>query len=324
MMTLDEIQSVVKHELQEFEPYFRRYLQSPVPMLAAIADHTYRTRGKQLRPLLVLLSAKLNGEVGQSAYVGAAMMELLHTATLMHDDVVDEADSRRGRLSVNALFDSKTAVLAGDFLLSRGALVALDYQNTDFLNIAVSAIRHMSEGELLQMDKARRLDRSEELYFDIIRKKTALLLQSCTMIGAHSVGAAPQQVQAMGDYGERLGMAFQLRDDVLDFHSSGLTGKACGNDIREKKITLPLIYALQQVGEAEQGRVVALVANAEGSSSKVKQVVQFVQEHGGLAYADNVTRRYCRHAMQALDPYPESPAKQALCGLAEYVAERKK
>lgn len=310
--------------MEKFEPFFRQHLQSPVPLLSSITNHIYRSKGKRLRPLLVLLSAKLNGEICQKTYAGAAMMELLHTATLMHDDVVDDADKRRNSLSIKALWDSKKAILAGDFLLSRGVLVALEHQSMDFLNIATNAIRYMSEGELQQLERARKLEWSEELYFDIIRKKTAMLIQSCTLIGAHSVGAAGDQLAAVGRYGELLGIAFQLRDDMLDFHSSSITGKVCGNDIREKKITLPLISALKKVDKPEQKKILSLVATASFNSRNVKQVVSFVAEQGGLEHTESVVRDYCNSAGRALDIFPASDAKSALLDLVGVVAERKK
>ncbi|MDR0712394.1 MAG: polyprenyl synthetase family protein [Prevotellaceae bacterium] len=323
-MKIADIQDIVRDELKRFEPFFRQQLQSPVPLLSSITNHIYRSKGKELRPLLVFLSAKLNGEICQKTYAGAAMMELLHTATLMHDDVVDDADERRNNLSIKALWDSKKAVLAGDFLLSRGVLVALEHQSVEFLNIATNTIRCMSEGELQQLERARKLEWSEELYFDIIHKKTASLIQSCTLIGAHSVGATGERLAAVGRYGELLGIAFQLRDDVLDFHSSGITGKVCGNDVREKKITLPLIFALNKVDKTEQKKILSLVATASINSRNVKQVVNFVTAQGGLEYTKGVTRSYCSDAKRALDIFPESDAKTALLSLTDVVAERKK
>jgi octaprenyl-diphosphate synthase len=325
-MKISDIQHTVRHELEKFEPFFRQQLQSPVPLLSSITNHIYRNKGKQLRPLLVFLSAKLNGGICQKTYAGAAMLELVHTATLVHDDVVDDADSRRGSLSVKALWNSKKAVLAADFLLARATLVALEHQSVDFLNIASNTIRCMSEGELQQLECARRLEWSEEQYFDIIQKKTASLIQSCALIGAYSAGATGESLAAMGRYGEPLGVAFQLRDDVLDFHSSSssLTGKACGNDIREKKITLPLIFALSRVNRQEQKKILSLVATASISSRNVKQVVSFVAEHGGLEHTEAVVRSYSNSAKRALDIFPESDAKAALLNLADIVAERKK
>lgn len=323
-MKIADIQDTVREELKKFEPFFRQQLQSPVPLLSSITNHIYRSRGKELRPLLVLLSAKLTGSICRRTYAGAAMMELLHTATLMHDDVVDDADERRNNLSIKALWSSQKAVLAGDFLLSRGVLVALEHQSVDFLNIAANTIRYMSEGELQQLERARRLEWSEEVYFDVIRKKTATLIQSCTLIGAHSAGAAGERLSAVGRYGELLGVAFQLRDDVLDFHSSGVTGKVCGNDIREKKITLPLIFALNKVDSAEQKKILSLVATASLCSKNVKQVVNFVTAHGGLEHTESVTREYCAGARRSLDIFPASDAKMALLNLTDVVAERKK
>jgi octaprenyl-diphosphate synthase len=322
-MKIADIQNIVRDEMKKFEPFFRQQLQSTVPLLSSITTHIYRSRGKELRPLLVFLSAKLCGEVCPRTYAGAAMMELLHTATLMHDDVVDDADERRNSLSIKALWNSQKAVLAGDFLLSRGVLVALEHQGVDFLNIAANTIRYMSEGELQQLERARELEWSEELYFDIIRKKTATLIQSCTLIGAHSAGAPPERLNAVGRYGELLGVAFQLRDDVLDFYSSSITGKVCGNDIREKKITLPLIFALNKVGRSEQKKILSLVATASIHSKNVKQVINFVTEQGGLEHTESVARGYCDSAKRALDIFPASDAKTALLNLTDVVAERK-
>ena len=324
MKKLSDIQEVAKGELQKFEPFFWRQLQSPSPLLSTITAHIYRSKGKQLRPLLVFLSAKLTGEVCQKTYVGAALVELLHTATLIHDDVVDDANERRNLLSVNALWNSKIAVLAGDFLLSRGMFVSLEHDAVDLLNITAKTITALSEGELQQMERARKLETSEADYFDIIRKKTATLIQCCTHIGAASVSASAEQVEALRAYGEQLGIAFQLRDDVLDYHSGWLTGKASGNDIREKKITLPLIYALQKVEKCEQKKVLSLVACAKKKSRNVKQVVDFVTQHGGITYANSVTRSYCEAAKKSLDIFPESEVKAALCSLADYVVEREK
>jgi len=324
LKTLSDIQEVVKSELQKFEPFFRQQLQSPVPLLSAITAHIHRSKGKQLRPLLVFLSAKLNGEVCQKTYVGATLVELLHTATLIHDDVVDDANERRNLLSVNALWNSRGAVLAGDFLLSRGVFLSLEHGTVDLLHITSKTITALSEGELQQMERARKLETSEEDYFDIIRKKTASLIQCCTHIGAASVNASAEHIEALSMYGMQLGIAFQLRDDVLDYHGGWLTGKALGNDIREKKITLPLIYALQKVGKSEQRRILSLVACAKKNSRNVKQVVDFVTQHGGITYANNVTRSYCEAAKKSLDIFPESEVKAALCSLADYVVEREK
>lgn len=322
MVKLSNIQEVVRDDLEQFESFFKQQLQSPVPLLNAITNHIYRSKGKQLRPLLVFLSAKLNGEVGNKTHVGAALMELLHTATLIHDDVVDDANERRNLLSIKALWDSKSAVLAGDFLFSRGMLVALEYDAFDFLRITARVTKSISEGELQQMDRARKLETSEEQYFEIIRQKTASLIECCTHIGATSVDASEERVKAMRSYGDLLGTAFQVRDDVLDYLSG--TGKAAGNDIREKKITLPLIYALSKVGKSEQGKIIELVACAQNNSRNVKQVVDFVTANGGTEYANEVTHNYCDRAKKSLDIFPESDAKTALCQLADYVLEREK
>lgn len=324
MPKLSTIQRVVSEELQQFEPFFRQQLQSPAPLLASITNHIFRSKGKQLRPLLVFLSAKINGEVGQRTHVGAALVELLHTATLIHDDVVDDANERRNYLSIKALWNSKAAVLSGDFLLSRGVLVSLEHNTMDFLQITSEAIVAISEGEIQQMDRARKMEISEEAYFKIIQQKTASLIQCCMHIGAASVGADREKTEAACRYGNQLGIAFQLRDDVLDYLGNGLTGKASGNDIREKKITLPLIYALSRVGKSEQGKMLGLVACANSNSRNVKLVIDFVATNGGVDYTNSVTRRYCDEAKKSLDIFPDSEAKTALLRLADYVLEREK
>lgn len=323
-MKVADIPKVVKEELQKFEPYFREQIQSPVPTLSAVTNYVYRRKGKQLRPLIVFLSAKLNGAINEKTYVGATMVELLHSATLMHDDVVDEAFERRGTFSVNALWRSKTAVLAGDFLLSRGLLIALEKGSEDLLKIISDAIRYMSEGELQQMEKAQMLDTSEDIYFDIINKKTASLIKSCAIIGAVSVGANEEHVLRMSSFGHQLGVAFQLRDDVLDYHKSGLTGKAPGNDIKEKKITLPLIHALNQVSRKEQNQIVSLVQNAKNNSKNIGLVMNFVEEKGGIDYANKITNDFCEHAKESLKEYPDSEVKTALLSLVDYVKLREK
>ncbi|MDR0418714.1 MAG: polyprenyl synthetase family protein [Prevotellaceae bacterium] len=323
-MKVADIQKVIKEELQKFGPYFREQMQSPVSTLSAVTNYVYRRKGKQLRPLIVFLSAKLNGTINERTYVGATMVELLHSATLMHDDVVDEAFERRGTFSVNALWRSKTAVLAGDFLLSRGLLIALEKGSEDLLKIISDAIRYMSEGELQQMEKAQVLDTSEDTYFDIINKKTASLIKSCATIGAISVGASEEHVLQMSSFGHQLGVAFQLRDDVLDYHKSGLTGKTSGNDIKEKKITLPLIHALNQVNRKEQNRIVSLIQNAKNNPKNIGLVMNFVEEKGGIDYANKITNDFCVHAKESLKEYPDSEVKTALLSLVDYVKLREK
>ncbi|MDR1227104.1 MAG: polyprenyl synthetase family protein [Prevotellaceae bacterium] len=324
MSNIADIQNVVKSHLAQFDFFFEQQLKSPVPLLRSITNYIYRRKGKQLRPLTVFLCAQLNGRVGKKTHVGATMVELLHSATLMHDDVVDEAYERRGAFSINALWRSKAAVLAGDFLLSQGLLVALENNSEDLLRIVSNAIRSMSEGELQQMDKAQRLDCSEELYFEIIHKKTAALIQACAEVGAASVGAAQEHLQAMQEFGQALGMAFQLRDDVLDYHSNLLTGKTAGNDIKEKKVTLPLIHALSQVNMKGQGQIISLVLGAKQKRKNIAQVINFVQQHKGIEYAEKITQDYCFKAKSCLANFPESEAKTALLMLTDYIGSREK
>src|SRR5664280_3562672 len=246
MSALTGIKKPVETEMAEFERYFSKTMRSDIPLLNIILNYILRRKGKQMRPLLVFLTAKLNGKIVESTYIAATCIELLHTASLVHDDVVDDAHERRGSLSINALWNSKIAVLLGDYLLSSGMHICVEKSRYDMLEIISEAVKSMSEGELLQLQKARKLNIKEEDYYKIIISKTAALLSACTAWGAKSVTDEPETIQVMKDFGENIGIAFQIRDDILDYEGTGLTGKAVGNDIKEKKITLPLIHALEQ------------------------------------------------------------------------------
>ncbi|MGL4908845.1 MAG: polyprenyl synthetase family protein [Bacteroidales bacterium] len=325
LMQLSEIQNLVKKELDAFENYFKQQLQSPVPLLATITQQVFRSKGKQLRPLLVFLSAKINGNITPKTYVGASLVELLHSATLMHDDVVDDAEKRRSFLSTKALWNSKTAVLAGDFLLARGMLLAVENKATDFIEIISNAIHLMSEGELQQMERAKYLRQSEEEYFEVIYKKTATLIESCTAIGAYSSNANEQQVQAMRTYGRHLGTAYQLRDDAMDYMvENPLFGKAKGNDVREKKITLPLIFALNKVDKQLQKQILSWVATAKFTPKLAQKTIDFVIQHKGIDHCNIHAQKECDLAKTALNIYPPSVERNALCSLAEYAITRTK
>src|SRR5665647_340817 len=258
MSALTGIKRPVENEMVEFEAYFSRTMRSEIPLLNIILNYILRRKGKQMRPLLVFLTARLNGEIAESTYIAATCIELLHTASLVHDDVVDDAHERRGSLSINALWNSKIAVLLGDYLLSTGMHICVEKSRYDMLEIISEAVKSMAEGELLQLQKARKLNIKEEDYYKIIISKTAALLSACTATGARSVTEDPETIQLMKDFGENIGIAFQIRDDILDYEGTGLTGKTVGNDIKEKKITLPLIHALEQSANSKKRHILNL------------------------------------------------------------------
>ncbi|WP_320054740.1 polyprenyl synthetase family protein [uncultured Acetobacteroides sp.] len=318
------IKAPVLEEMASFEGYFKNAMASKIPFLQTIVNYLLRRKGKQLRPTIVFLTAKLNGAVNEKTYVAASMIEMLHTATLIHDDVVDEAYERRGALSINAMWRSKIAVLLGDYLLARGLQLAVNSSSFDLLRIMSEAVKEMSEGELLQIEKARKLDITEEVYFDIIRKKTATLIASCAANGAQSVGADPAVVQQMKQYGEYIGIAFQLKDDLFDYQHTNLVGKPTGNDIKEKKMTLPLIHALQHAPKDERKRVLKLVRGARSKPKNVGEVVDFVAASGGIAYTEQQMLEYRDRAIELLAGYPESDVKAALVELAHYTTQRSK
>ena len=270
MSALTGIKRPVEIEMAEFETYFSRTMHSDIPLLNIILNYILRRKGKQMRPLLVFLTARLNGEIAESTYIAATCIELLHTASLVHDDVVDDAHERRGSLSINALWNSKIAVLLGDYLLSSGMHICVEKSSYDMLEIISEAVKSMSEGELLQLQKARKLNIKEEDYYKIIISKTAALLSACTACGARSVTEDPETIQLMKDFGENIGIAFQIRDDILDYEGTGLTGKAVGNDIKEKKITLPLIHALEQSGNSKRRHILNIVRSKKKSRSRNK------------------------------------------------------
>jgi len=324
MSKLDEIKRPIEHDLSEFEPYFRKSMSSKVPLLDVITNYIYRRKGKQLRPIIVFLSAGLNGKINPSTYVAAGMIELLHTATLIHDDVVDEAYERRGFFSLNALWRSKIAVLVGDYMLSRGLLLAIEKNEIELLRIMSEAVRDMSEGELLQIERSRKMDIDEETYYEIIKKKTASLLSSCAANGACSVASSPENIQNMKDFGQYLGMAFQIKDDLFDYQPKGIIGKPTGNDIKEKKLTLPLIYSLSKVSSSEQSEILKLVRNSKKNPKAVDRVVEFVQKNGGLEYTEKKMLEFKSKALEVLALYPESEYRSSLEKLTEYIVERSK
>lgn len=322
MSVLAQIKKPVEKEMAEFEEFFSRTLKSEVPLLKIILNYIFRRKGKQMRPLLVFLSARLNGEINEATYVAATMIELLHTASLVHDDVVDDAQERRGVLSINALWNSKIAVLVGDYMLSKGLLISVEKNRYDMLEIVSEAVKSMSEGELLQLQKARKQNIREEDYFRIISSKTAALIAACTACGAISVTNDQDIILLMKELGENIGIAFQIRDDLLDYEGNGLTGKAAGNDIKERKITLPLINALETSPLAEKRHILSIVKKRKKTKSEISEVIRFVKDNGGMEYAENKMNQYRDKALAILDSYPESDVRTALREFVGYTTSR--
>ena len=312
MASLSDIKRPVAAEMRDFESYFRRTLQSDIPFFHVILSNFIRRKGKQMRPLLVFLTARLNGTVNETTFIAATFIELLHTATLVHDDVVDDASERRGLPSINVLYNSKIAVLVGDYLLAQGMLISVEKQRFEMLGIVSDAVREIVKGELVQLEKTRRLDIREEDYFRIIRMKTAALISACTACGASSVTEDRETIARMKELGENIGVAFQIKDDLLDYTGNGLTGKREGNDIKEKKITLPLIHALREAGPIERRHILRLLRNRKKGRSEIREVIEFVRKHRGLEYAESKMKEYSDRAIHILDDYPDSETKSAL------------
>lgn len=322
-MSLDTIKQPIAAELDVFEKRFRDSMRSNVPLLDKITWYIVQRKGKQVRPMLVLLSARLFGPITEASYTAASLVELLHTATLVHDDVVDDAYERRGFFSINALWKNKIAVLVGDFLLSQGLLLSVRQQQFRLLEIVSRAVKEMAEGELLQMEKARRLDIQEDIYYDIIRQKTASLIAAACSAGAASTATDEADVERVRLFGEKTGMAFQIRDDLFDFGTDDV-GKPLGIDIKEKKMTLPLIYALSKTDRPTRRRIINIVKNESEKTEKVAEVIQFVRQSGGLEYAREAMYRFRQEALDLLHQVPDSEARQALHDLVMFVTERER
>lgn len=322
-VNLKQISAPIQTELDKFSEIFKSAMRSNVGLVDLVARYIIRQKGKKIRPLLVLLSAKLAGGITERTYRGAVLVELLHTATLIHDDVVDNADKRRGMWSINALFKNKVAVLMGDYLLSRGLMIAVNGKDYDFLSVITEAVKRMSEGELLQIQKTRKLDIDEQTYFRVISDKTASLLETCCTIGALSATENNDYVQALKNFGHNLGMSFQIRDDILDYEGkSSIIGKPVGGDIKEKKITLPLIYSLNKVSNSEAAKVKKIIKNGSKKSG-VSDVIKFVKDNNGIDYALSVSKTFSEEARKSLSIFADSPTKIALESLIEFVTERK-
>jgi octaprenyl-diphosphate synthase len=319
---LKEIKSPIADELKIFEEKFKESMRSRVPMLDRVTYYIVQRKGKQMRPMFVLLAAKLHGHIGEKTYNAAALVELLHTATLVHDDVVDNSYQRRGFFSINALFKNKIAVLVGDFLLSKGLLLALDNDHFDLLKIMSRTVKEMSEGELLQMEKARRLDIEEPVYFDIIRQKTATLISSACACGAASTTDDKAAIEHMRNFGEKVGIAFQIKDDLFDYGSHEI-GKPKGIDIKERKMTLPLIYALNKATRSDKRRIINIVKNHNEEPRKVDEVIQYVRTSGGIEYTEQKMLEYKHQAIQLLHVYPPSEVRDSLEEMIVFTTERK-
>src|SRR5690554_2543835 len=325
MKITEQIKEPIRFEMELFEKKFRLSMSSKVALLNRITYYIVNRKGKQMRPMFVFLVAKMisGGHVNERTYRGASVIELIHIATLVHDDVVDDSNKRRGFFSVNALWKNKIAVLVGDFLLSKGLLLSIDNGDFDLLRIISVAVREMSEGELLQIEKARRLDITEDIYYEIIRQKTATLIAACCAMGARSVMASDEEVEKMRKFGELIGTAFQIKDDLFDYGNEHI-GKPTGIDIKEQKMTLPLIYALNHASEKDRKWLINSVKNHNTDRKRVKEVINFVKENGGLEYAVLRMKEYQQEALQLLETYPSSPYKESLELMVNYVIDRKK
>lgn len=325
MANIKEIQQPIAEEMEKFESWFRDSMRSRVSLLDNIMHYIIKRKGKQMRPMFVFLSSKVFAPTTESTYIAASMIELLHTATLVHDDVVDDSSKRRGFWSINAIWKNKIAVLVGDYLLSKGLLLAVDNKEFELLQIMSNSVREMSEGELLQIEKARRLDITEDIYFDIIRQKTATLIAACCAAGANSAKASKEDVEKMRLFGEYTGIAFQIKDDLFDYGSDGETiGKPTGIDIKEKKLTLPLIYALSKASFFEKKKIIFIIKHQNQNTKKVKEVIDFVIASGGLEYAQKAMIGYKNKALAILKELNQNEANKALVDLVIYTTERKK
>jgi len=322
MSVLDTIKEPIQQELKEFELTFHHSMKSDIPLLNIVINYIIRRKGKQIRPILVLLSAKISGPIGPSTYIAASMIEIMHTASLIHDDVVDESYERRNYFSINALWKSKMAVLIGDYLLAQGLLLSVKNHEYDSLRIVSDAVREMSEGELMQIQLSRKLSITEEKYFSIIRKKTATLISACAASGAKSVQASDHVVGLMALFGEKMGIAFQIQDDLLDYQLKSHAGKPSGNDIKEKKITLPLIHAIQKSSPAEKRRILSLINQGKADSGVITEIIGFTNSKGGIEYSISKMNEYRDEAIKVLDYFPDSTVKQSLRELAIYMTSR--
>lgn len=319
---MDSVKKIIGGELETFEKKFADAVRSQTPMLDRIMKYIIKRKGKQMRPMFVFLSARLNGEVNESTYRAAALVELLHTATLVHDDVVDESMERRGFFSINAIWKNKIAVLVGDYLLSKGLLLSTSNEDFMHLHILSDAVRQMSEGELLQIEKSRKLNLDENIYFEIIRSKTASLLSSACAVGAYSTSRDKEATEKMKIFGEKVGVAFQIKDDLFDYGNEDV-GKPTGNDIREKKLTLPLIYTLNTVDKNTRRKIIYSLKNENKKKESIRFIIDCVVKSGGIKYAETKMNLYRDEALQILHTFDDSPVRSALEELVRFTTDRK-
>jgi octaprenyl-diphosphate synthase len=324
MNSVQEIKAPIREELSKFESHFRESMKSDVPLLNKITHYIVKRKGKQMRPMFVFLSGKVFGEVREGTYTAASLIELLHTATLVHDDVVDDANERRGYFSLNALWKNKIAVLVGDYLLSRGLLTSVENDQQELLRIVSRAVERMSEGELLQMEKARLLNLTEETYYRVIGHKTASLISACCEAGAYSTEASEEERERMRAFGEAVGMAFQIKDDLFDYGDGMDTGKATGIDIQERKLTLPLIHTMANSDKKTKKRLGKIIKERNKDRKQVEEVIDTVRSNGGLDYAREQMEGFKRKALEELYTMPDNEARRALEGLVIYTTERSK
>ena len=323
MLSVEQIMAPIFNEMVQFDEHFKETMRSKVPLLDKVTQYIVKRKGKQMRPMFVFLTAKMLGEIGEKTYDAASLVELLHTATLVHDDVVDDANERRGYFSVNALWKNKIAVLVGDYMLSRILLLSLEKENTELLKIVARSVREMSEGELLQIEKTRRLDITEDIYFEIIKKKTASLIATCCEAGAISVGEN-DWAETMFSFGELVGITFQIKDDIFDYGSSDKIGKPTGIDIREQKMTLPFIYAINNASKADRKVLMDIVKYKNDESEAIDRAIEIVIRSGGINYAYDTMFYYGNKALDLLTEIPNSDAKNSLIGLVNYTMYREK
>lgn len=323
MLGIDEIKNPIAKEIDAFEAKFKLSMHSKVPLLDRITHYIVKRKGKQIRPMFVFFAANVCGGINEATYRGAALVELLHTASLVHDDVVDNSFQRRGFFSINALWKNKIAVLVGDYLLAKGLLLSINNNDFALLKIVSTAVEQMSEGELLQIEKVRRMDISEAVYYEVIRQKTASLIASCCACGAASAGADDDTIKKMHSFGEKIGIAFQIKDDLFDFGTDDV-GKPKGIDIKEKKVTLPLIYALNNASSVNKKAIINLVKNHNDEPAKIKKIIDFVKQSGGLAYAQQQMMNYQNEAFAILATFADSPSKTGLQHLVQFTIERNK
>jgi octaprenyl-diphosphate synthase len=324
VISLDSIKAPIAKEMDSFEDKFRQSMKSSVPLLDKITHYIVKRKGKQIRPMFVFLSAQALGGITESTHRGAALIELLHTATLVHDDVVDDSFERRGFFSINALWKNKIAVLVGDYLLSRGLLLAIKNKEFKQLEIVSAAVEGMSEGELLQIEESRGVNLKEDIYFEIIRQKTATLIASCCACGASSAGADDEMIEKMRNIGEKIGIAFQIKDDLFDYGLGGKIGKPTGIDIKEKKSTLPLIYALNNASSSDKRRILRIVKRNSKNKKEVDHVINYVLQSGGIEYSDEKMRNYTSNAIDEIKSLPETDARNSLIQLVQFTIDREK